>query len=111
MDYRLSERLAAWEDQIKKLKNIEQKFLLLSASQKAFEAKAFLDTEGKNVTERQAKANLNPELISFRKGLALAENDCNNEKRLLALRQHEYLGEHKTYGIENDGIKRGMGER
>lgn len=111
MDYRLAERLKAWHEQIDRLKAIHEKYLLLEASQKAMEGKAFLSSEGQNVKEKEARAHINKDLIDFKKGLALAEAEYLHQRRLLDLRHNEYLAEHVTFKIENDGIKRGMGER
>lgn len=107
MDSRLEERLIKWHDQLKLLKQVEEKYFLLEASEDSFFSEIYLKAEGKTVSEKEAVTHNNPKWIEFKKGLAAAQSQYNHEKRLLELKIKSYESEYLDLKLSGEYIRRG----
>lgn len=106
MDKRLLERLQKVDRQIKKLLEIEEKFLYLDAHKKVLFSELFRKSEGKNVAEKEANAYSSQDWKDFILGLAKAEAEFNLERRNYELRLKAFDSEYITYKIEERAVKR-----
>ena len=106
MDSLLKERLESWYDQIKKIAEIEKKYLLLEGTEKSLAGQLFLQSEGKNVAEREARAMSSTDWVNFKKGWAEAKSEYNNEKRILELKIKAYEAEYITLKRESEAIRK-----
>lgn len=106
MDSLLKERLESWYKQVEKIAKIEKKYLLLEGSEKALAGKLFLQSDGKSIAERDARAMSSQDWINFKKGLAEAKSEYNNEKRILELKIKAYEAEYITLKLNSEAIRK-----
>lgn len=106
MDPRLHARLEKIETSIGALRIAEKEFLTLEAHKKVLFSRLFLDSQGKNVAEKEALAYVSNNWRDFTKGLVEAESNFNNERRMYELRLKAYDAEHLTLKTEVPAIKR-----
>lgn len=109
MDQRLNERLQSWSNRIESLSKAEESFLQLEASEKTLEASLFLKATGRTVEERKSRAYYTKSWDDFKKALATAKTEYNNQKRLLDLAIKAYEAEYLTFKIESEMIHKGKG--
>lgn len=105
MDDKLRGRLLKIENQIKTLRNAEEKFLNLDASKKSIYAMLYLNTKG-TVAERDAIVHNSDAWKEFSSGLVQAEVNFNAEKRKLELQMKAFDAEYLTYKVEAGAINR-----
>ena len=105
MDSRLRKQLESWRDHITVIQAIEEKFLVLEASEESFEAQLFLKAEGKSIVDRQAIVHADQQWVDFKQGLATAKALYNSSRRTLELKQKAYEAEYLTFKMEGDTLK------
>jgi hypothetical protein len=102
----ITERLYKWHDQINVLRSIEEKFFILEASEKTFFSELYLEADGKNVAEKEAKVYASYKWKEFAKGLAISKSMYNHEKRTLELKIKAYEAEYLNAKLEAEAIRK-----
>lgn len=105
-DHRLRERLDDWEKHLRVLKEIEEQFLTLQASEKSYFGELFISVFGKSVAEREHQVYASTSWKQFSKGLSIAHSKYNHEKRLLELKIKAYEAEYLTMKLEAEAIRK-----
>lgn len=106
MDLQLQERLTRWHKHIDQLKKIEAEYFSLEASEKHLFSRLFLESEGKNIAEREANAYGSSEWKQFKEGLAEAKSAYNTSRRELDLKIKAFEATYITYKLESEAVRK-----
>lgn len=104
MEIQLKEALSRWSSQIDKLRDVEEKYFSLEASEKAFFHTLFAKATGKTIMDRECEVYRSSEWKRFSEGLALSRAEFNYEKRVLEIKikafDAAYLGAKQEFEME-----------
>jgi len=106
-DSRLNEKLVDWHALLERLKPLEERYLLLEAELDSMSARAFVRYDGaKTVKERECNAELDAELIRFKRHLATTRAEYLDMKRQLELKVKAFEAEYLTMKVEAEAIRK-----
>jgi len=106
MDSRLQEKIALLEERSEELRRHEEVYFDLAGSEKSFEESLFLKARAPTVAERKAIGKTTGEYKVFMTGLAKAKSAYNHAKRRYEIGIKMYDGEHITFKVQENIIRR-----
>lgn len=106
MDVQLKRTLHAWHDQIEKLRQVEEKYLQIAASEKTMYSQLFLKAEGKTVADKEASVYTSKDWVDFARGFAAAKVEYNFCRRELDLKQKAFDAAYLSCKQEHEAIKK-----
>jgi len=105
VDPQCAKRLAAWHEHIDALEKVEDKYLVLKASEKNMFAAILLRMEGSTVSEREAKVRVSDEWRAFSEGFVVAHVAFLKSKRQLDLKIKAYELFYHRYKMEGNAVR------
>jgi hypothetical protein len=106
MDEQVRRRLDLWHNQISLVEKAELAMRVLESQEEPLWHQIYLQSDGKNQLEREAKTWVHDDWRAFQEGLVAAKTAFNKERSTLELRQAAFQASYLSYKIDGEAIQK-----